>query len=99
MFTVQEFSEAFSRIFCTVLVTTSEEGHSCHREGSEKGYSLDSGVNEWNGLPRKMVAAETVNGFKLELGRYLEAVGIELCMDFFLQDCAGLMGLMTSSCI
>ena len=29
---------ATSRILCVVLVTTTLEGHSCHREGSAQGY-------------------------------------------------------------
>ena len=31
-------------------------------------------VNGWNGLPGKVVAAETVDKFKLELYRYLEVL-------------------------
>ena len=31
------------RILCAVLVTTIKEGHSCQREGSAQGYSIDSG--------------------------------------------------------
>ena len=34
-------------------------------------------VNAWNGLPGKVVAAETVDKFKLELDRFLEVLGIE----------------------
>ena len=34
-------------------------------------------VNAWNGLPGKVVAAETVDNFKLEFGRYLEVMEIE----------------------
>ena len=34
-------------------------------------------VNAWNGLPGKVVAAETVDKFKLELDRYLEVLEIE----------------------
>ena len=34
-------------------------------------------VNAWNGLPGKVVAAETVGKFKLELERYLEVMEIE----------------------
>ncbi len=34
-------------------------------------------VNAWNGLPGKVVAAETVNKFKLELDRYLKVMEIE----------------------
>ena len=31
-------------------------------------------VNAWNGLPGKVVATETEDKFKMELGRYLEAL-------------------------
>ena len=34
-------------------------------------------VNAWNGLPGKVVAAETVDKFKLELDKYLEVMEIE----------------------
>ena len=34
-------------------------------------------VNAWNGLPGKVVAAETVDKFKLELDRYLEVMEID----------------------
>ena len=34
-------------------------------------------VNAWNGLPRKVVAAEKVDKFKLELDRYLEVMEME----------------------
>ena len=34
-------------------------------------------VNAWNGLPRKVVAAETEDKFKLELDRSLEVMEIE----------------------
>jgi len=34
-------------------------------------------VNAWNGLPGKVVAAETVDTFKLDLDRYLEVMEIE----------------------
>ena len=34
-------------------------------------------VNAWNGLPGKVVAAEKVDKFKLELDRYLEVLEIE----------------------
>ena len=37
-----------------------------------QGYFTQRVVNAWNGLPRKVVAAETVDTFKLELDRYLE---------------------------
>ena len=35
------------------------------------------GVNAWNGLPGKIMAAETEDRFKLELDRYLEVMEIE----------------------
>ena len=34
-------------------------------------------VNAWNGLPGKVVAAETVDKFTLEVDRYLEVMEIE----------------------
>ena len=34
-------------------------------------------VNPWNGLPGKVVAAETVDKFKLDSDRYLEVMEIE----------------------
>ena len=34
-------------------------------------------VNAWNGLPVKIVAAEKVYKFKLELDRYLEVMEVE----------------------
>ena len=34
---------ATSRILCAVLVTTTQEGHRYHREGSAQGYWIDSG--------------------------------------------------------
>ena len=34
-------------------------------------------VNAWNGLPGKVVAAETVDKFKFELDKYLEVMEIE----------------------
>ena len=34
-------------------------------------------VNAWNGLPGKVVAAETVDKSKLELDRYLEVMEID----------------------
>ena len=34
-------------------------------------------VNAWNSLPGKVVAAETVDKFKLELDRYLEVMEID----------------------
>ena len=34
-------------------------------------------INAWNGLPGKVVAAQTVDKFKLELDRYLEVMEIE----------------------
>ena len=38
-------------------------------------------VNAWNGLPGKVVAAETVDKFKLELDRCLEVIEMEGCED------------------
>ena len=38
-------------------------------------------VNAWNGLPGKVVAAEKVDKFKLELDRYLEVMEIERYRD------------------
>ena len=38
-------------------------------------------VHAWNGLPGKVVAAETVDLFKLELDRYLEVLEIEVYWD------------------
>ena len=38
-------------------------------------------VNACNGLPGKVVAAETVDKFNLELDRYLEVMDIERCGD------------------
>ena len=35
--------KATCRILCAVLVTTTQEGHRCHREGSVQGYEIDSG--------------------------------------------------------
>ena len=34
-------------------------------------------INAWNGLPGKVVAAETVDKFKLKLDRYLEVLEIK----------------------
>ena len=34
-------------------------------------------VNAWNGLPGKVVAAETLYKFKLELDKYLEVMEME----------------------
>ena len=34
-------------------------------------------VNAWNGLPGKVVAAETVDKYKLELDGYLEVMEID----------------------
>ena len=34
-------------------------------------------VNAWNGHPGKVVTAETVDTFKLELDTYLEVLGLE----------------------
>ena len=38
-------------------------------------------VNVWNGLPGRVVAAETGDKFKFELYRYLVVVEIEGCRD------------------
>ena len=37
---------ATSRILCAVLVSTTQEGQRCHREGSAQGYEIDSGPSE-----------------------------------------------------
>ena len=42
--TAQEFIDASSGIYCTVLVTASEEEHSCYRECSAWGNYFDSGA-------------------------------------------------------
>ena len=42
-----------------------------------KGYFTQRVVNAWNGLPGKVVAAETEDKFKLELDTYLEVMEIE----------------------
>ena len=34
---------ATSRILCAVLVTITQKGHRCHREGSAQSYLIDSG--------------------------------------------------------
>ena len=44
---------------------------------AKKGTFTQRVVNAWNGLPGKVVAAETVDNFKLELYRYLEVMEIE----------------------
>ena len=41
---------------------------------ARQGSSTQRGVNAWNGLPGKVVAAETVDKFKLELDRYLDVL-------------------------
>ena len=46
-----------------------------------QGTFTQRAVNAWNGLPGRVVAAETVDKFKLELYRYLEVVEIEGCWD------------------
>ena len=46
-----------------------------------KGSFTQRGVIAWNGLPGKVVAAETVDKFKLELDRYLEVMEIEVYRD------------------
>ena len=40
-------------------------------------------VHAWSGLPGKVVAAETVDKFKLELDMYLEVMDIEGYRDVF----------------
>ena len=44
---------------------------------SKQGTFTQRVVNAWNGLPGKVVAAEKVDMFKLELHRYLEVMEIE----------------------
>ena len=34
----RNFVRVTSRMLCAVLVTTTQEGHRCHREGSAQGY-------------------------------------------------------------
>ena len=43
-------------------------------------------INAWNGLPGKVVAAETVEKFKLELDRYLEVMEIDRVVLGCVQD-------------
>ena len=42
-----------------------------------QGTFTQRGVNAWNDLPGKVVAAEIADTFKLELDRYLEVMEIE----------------------
>ena len=42
-----------------------------------KGTFTQRVVNAWNGLPGKVVAAETADKFKFELDRYLEVMEME----------------------
>jgi len=44
---------------------------------ARQGTFIQRVVNAWNGLPGKVVAAETVDKFKLELDRFLEVMEIE----------------------
>ena len=44
---------------------------------ARQGTFTRRGVNAWNGFPEKVVAAEAVDKFKLELDRYLEVLEIE----------------------
>ena len=46
-----------------------------------QGTFTQRGVNAWNGLPGKVVAAETGDKFKLELDRYLEVLEMEVYGD------------------
>ena len=46
-----------------------------------QGTFTQRGVNAWNGLPGKVVAAETGDKFKLELDWYLEVMEIEVFRD------------------
>ena len=39
----RNFVRATSTILCAVLVSTTQEGHRCHGEGSAQGYEIDSG--------------------------------------------------------
>ena len=48
---------------------------------ARQGTFTQRGVNAQNGLPGKVVAAETVDNFKLEFDRYLEVMEIEGCGD------------------
>ena len=47
------------------------------KTGARQGAFTQRVVNAWNGLPGKVVAAENVDMFKLELDRYLEVMEIE----------------------
>ena len=49
--------------------------------GGRQGSCTQRVVNAWNGLPGKVVAAETVDKFKLELDRYLEVIEMERYRD------------------
>ena len=44
---------------------------------ARQGSFTQRGVNTWNGLPGKIMAAEAVDSFKLELDRYLKVLEIE----------------------
>ena len=45
----RNFVRATSRISCSVLVTTTQVGHICHKESSVQGYLIDSRLR-WNQL-------------------------------------------------
>ena len=45
--------------------------------GARQRTFTQSVVNAWNGLPGKVLAAEIVDKFKLELDRYLEVMEME----------------------
>ena len=47
------------------------------RTVTRQGSFFERVVNAWNGLPRKVVAAEMVERFKLELDRYVQAFEID----------------------
>ena len=47
------------------------------KTGARQGTFTHRVVNAWNGLPEKVVTAETVNKFELELDRYLEVMDLE----------------------
>ena len=55
-------------------------------------------VNAWKGLPGKMVSAETVDEFELELDRYREASGMEGVHGYW-QGFPGFIGQQASSCV
>ena len=69
--------EFFNRVFCDRT-----RGHSLRvkkrrvKTVVRKGSFTQRVVNAWNGVPGKVVAAETEDKFKLELDRYLEVMEI-----------------------